>query len=69
MCDESDDDELMDAVLLELQIQSSVGKATGTPMLHRHDLARLLCKFASDLAAPLLDQPAFWIGAMYFQVS
>ena len=34
MCYESDHDELMDAVLFELQIQIRVGKATGTPMLH-----------------------------------
>src|SRR5262249_47458861 len=33
MCDESDDDELVDAVILELQIQIRVGEAAGTPML------------------------------------
>jgi hypothetical protein len=30
---EPDEDELMDAVLLELQIQIGVGEAAGTPML------------------------------------
>ena len=33
MCNEPNDDELMDAVLLELQIQICVGEATGAPML------------------------------------
>src|SRR5262249_37322394 len=46
------DDELMDAVFLELQIQICVSKATGTPMLKRHDVARLRCEFAPDLPAP-----------------
>jgi hypothetical protein len=45
VCYEPDDDELMDAVLLELQIQIGVGKATGTPMLEGHDVARLWCEF------------------------
>jgi hypothetical protein len=42
----------MHAVLLELQIQIGVGKATGTLMLKGHDVARLRCGFAADLAAP-----------------
>src|SRR5215475_7201200 len=42
----------MDAVLLELQIQISVGKAAGTPMLKGHDVARLRCEFTADLATP-----------------
>ena len=50
--DESHDDELMDAVLLELKIQISVGKATGTPMLEGHDVAWLWREFGPDLAAP-----------------
>jgi hypothetical protein len=33
MSDESDDDELMDAVLLELQSKSVLAKPSGTPML------------------------------------
>ena len=52
MCYEPDDDELMDAVLLKLQIQIGVGKAAGTPMLKGHDIVRLRCEFAADLAAP-----------------
>ena len=52
MCDESHDDELMDAVSLELHIQIGVGKATGTPMLLGHDIARLRGEFAADLATP-----------------
>src|SRR5262245_13084272 len=49
---ESDDDELMDAVLLELQIQIRVGEATGTPMLCGDDLARLRLELGTDLATP-----------------
>src|SRR5262249_2830091 len=52
MCYESDDDELMNAMLFELQIQICVGKATGTPMLEGHDIARLRFEFAADLATP-----------------
>ena len=39
MCYESDDNELMDAMLFELQIQIGIGKATGTPMLRGDNLA------------------------------
>ena len=52
MGDEADDDELMDAVLLELQIQIGVGEAAGTPMLRRDDLAWLGLELGTDLAAP-----------------
>ena len=41
MRDKSDDDQLVNAVLFELQIQIGVGKATGTPMLRRDNLACL----------------------------
>jgi hypothetical protein len=40
------------ALLLEQQIQVCVGKTTGTPMLERHNLARLRFKLAADLATP-----------------
>src|SRR5262249_49220573 len=33
-------------------IQVCVGKATGTPMLQGHDIARLRLEFAADLATP-----------------
>src|SRR6266446_9830375 len=52
MCDESDHNELMDAVLLELQIQICVGEAAGTPMLRGDDLAWLRLELGTDLAAP-----------------
>ena len=39
VCYESDNDELMDTVLLELQIQICVGETTGTPMLLGNDFA------------------------------
>ena len=41
MCDEPNDDELMNAVLFKLQIQIGVGKATGTPMLRGDNLPGL----------------------------
>src|SRR6516164_9381498 len=75
MRDESDDNELMNAELLELQIQIGVGKAAGTPVLEGHDVAHLRRELAADLATPgpvlegLCAQAAFWMGAMYFQVS
>jgi hypothetical protein len=47
-----DDDELMDAVLLELQIEIRVGKAAGAPMLLGDDLARLRRELGTELAAP-----------------
>jgi hypothetical protein len=49
MCYESDDDELMDAVLFELQIQIGVGKATGTPMLRGDNVAWLRLEPGTDL--------------------
>ena len=52
MCYESYDNELMDAVFLELQIQIRVGKPTGTPMLEGHDIAWSRLELAADLAAP-----------------
>src|SRR5262249_26960785 len=52
MRDESDDDELVDAVVLELQIQVRVGEAAGTPMLRGDDLAWLGLEFGTDLPTP-----------------
>src|SRR5215470_12310174 len=52
MRDESDDDEPMDAVLLELQIQICVGEAAGTPMLRSDDLAWLWLEPGTHLATP-----------------
>src|SRR5262245_58791730 len=52
MRDEYDNDELMNAVLLELHIQIGVGKAAGTPVLEGHDVAHLRCELAADLATP-----------------
>src|SRR5262245_22306344 len=52
MCDEPDDDELMDAVVLELQVKVGVGEATGAPMLSRNDLTRLGYELGADLATP-----------------
>src|SRR5262249_60313306 len=52
MSDESDDDELMDAVLLELQIQICVSEAAGTPMLGGDNLAWLGLELGTDLATP-----------------
>src|SRR6202030_1972006 len=55
---ETNDDELMDAVLLELQIEVRVGEATGTPMLHRNDLAWLRCELGTDFATPAAELEA-----------
>src|SRR5262249_52608866 len=52
MRDEADDNELMNAVLLELQIQIGVGKVARTPMRKGHDVAHLRCELAADLATP-----------------
>src|SRR5262245_61350055 len=52
MCDEPDNDELMDAVLLKLQIQIGVGKVTGTPMLRCDNLAWLRLEPGRDLTPP-----------------
>src|SRR5262245_66205911 len=40
MRDQPDDDELMDAVLLELQIEVGVGEAAGAPVLLRYNFTR-----------------------------
>src|SRR5262249_17953876 len=52
MSDESDDDELMDAVLLELQVQVGVGEAAGTPVFLCHNLTWLRHEFGTELATP-----------------
>src|SRR6516162_10630984 len=52
MRDEPDDDELMDAVFLELQVQVGVGKATGTPVFLRDNLTRRRHEFGTELATP-----------------
>ena len=52
VCYESHDDELVDAVLLELQIQIRVGETAGTPMLEGHDIARSRLELRADLATP-----------------
>ena len=49
---EADNDELMNAVLLELQIQVGIGKAAGAPMLVGDNFAWLWRKFWTDLATP-----------------
>src|SRR6476660_2752644 len=48
----ANDDELMDAVLLELQIQIGVGEAAGTPMFLHDDLVRRRYEFGAEFAAP-----------------
>src|SRR5262249_35053602 len=52
VCDQPDDDELMDAVLLELQVKVGVGEAAGAPMLRGNDLTRLRDELGAELAAP-----------------
>jgi hypothetical protein len=50
VCYEPDDDELMDAMFLELQI--GIGNATGAPMLLDNDFSRLGLKPRAKFAAP-----------------
>src|SRR5262249_13535806 len=52
MRDQSDDDELVDAVFLELQIQIRVGEAAGAPMLRHDNLAWLGLELGTKLATP-----------------
>ena len=52
MRDDPYDDELMDAVFLELQIQICVGETTGTPILEG-DLARIDDEKCGDLFVKL----------------
>src|SRR6516225_11452484 len=52
MRDESDDDELMDAVFLELQVQVGVGEAAGTPVLLCNNLTWRRHEFGTELATP-----------------
>src|ERR1044071_495648 len=50
--DQPDDDELVYAVLLELQIEVGIGEGAGAPMLLDDDLARSRHEVAAELAAP-----------------
>ena len=52
LCDEPHDDELMDAMFLELQIQIRVGETTGTPMLLGDDFARLRGRIRGGFRRP-----------------
>src|SRR5262252_700341 len=52
MRNESDDDELMDAMLLELQVQVGVGEATGTPVFLCDNFTWRRYEFGTELATP-----------------
>src|SRR5262245_34910258 len=52
MCNQANDDKLMDAVLLELKIKVCVSKAAGTPVLLRDNLARCRHELGSKFTAP-----------------
>src|SRR3974390_2723482 len=52
MRDKSDDDELMDAVLLELQVEVGVGEATGTPVFLCDNFTCRRNEFGTELATP-----------------
>jgi hypothetical protein len=49
---QADDDQLVNAVFLELQIEIGVGEATGTPVLRRDNLAWLGFEPGPDLTTP-----------------
>src|SRR5262249_2308848 len=55
MCNESDDDELMNAVLLELQVQVGVGEAAGTPVFLCDNLTWRRREFGTELATPCAE--------------
>src|SRR6516225_9987729 len=46
------DDDLLDAALLEVEVEVGVGKAVLAPMLLDHDVARLRCELRMPFAAP-----------------
>src|SRR5262249_27589891 len=52
MRDEAHHDELLDAVSLELQVEVSIGEATGSPMFRRDDVPRLRFELTTDLSSP-----------------
>ena len=52
MCDESDDDELVNAMPFKLKIQIGVGKAPGTPKLGGDNFTWLGLESSADLATP-----------------
>ncbi|BCO50046.1 hypothetical protein MINTM003_04870 [Mycobacterium paraintracellulare] len=52
MRDQAHDDDLLDAVALELQIQIGVGETAGTPVLVSDDVTGLRFEPGTDLAAP-----------------
>jgi hypothetical protein len=52
VCDQPYDDELMVAMLLELQIQIRICKATGTPMLEDHSFTGLRVELVTDHTSP-----------------
>ena len=69
MSDETNYDQLVGAVLFELQIKICISKCARTPMLEGYDIAWLRCEFATDLATPrtvlkiLCADAAFCTGA------
>src|SRR5262245_33285045 len=67
MRDESDDDELMDAVFLELQVQVGVGEATGTPVFLCDNLTWRRHEFGAELATPCAEFEALALprGSLY----
>jgi hypothetical protein len=52
MCYQPDCDELMDAVLLELQVQVGVGEAAGTPVFLCDNLTWRRYEFGTEFATP-----------------
>jgi hypothetical protein len=48
----ADDDDLLDAALLEVEVEVGVGKSVLAPMRLDHDVARLRCELRMPFAAP-----------------
>src|SRR5215813_4696887 len=53
--DQPDDDELMNAVLLQLQIKVGVGEAAGAPVLLGYNFTRLRHELGAKLATPCAE--------------
>src|SRR5262249_49906883 len=53
--DQPDYNELMDAVLLELQVKVGVGEAAGAPVLLGYNFTRRRHEFGTELASPCAE--------------
>src|SRR5581483_6314300 len=52
VCNQSNNNEFVNTVFLQLKIQIGVGETTGAPVLRRHNISRLRNEMRMKLAAP-----------------